>query len=70
MVKKPLRVDNPAIVFFCFVFSKNISRNGIFKKEQKERYVIPTTLEFCNHFHVAVWHWAGKASADDWHITM
>lgn len=55
--------------FFCFL-KRNISRNGIFKKEQKERYVIPTALEFCSHFHGALWHWAGKASAGDWHITM
>lgn len=67
------KADNPVIVFCFVLFSqkkKKTSRNGIFKKEQIERYVVPTALEFCSHFHEAVWHWAGEASADDWHITM
>lgn len=69
------RADNPVIVFFLFVcfvlFSqKNISRNGILKNgTKKKRYVVLAALEFCSHFHESVWHWAGKASADDWHIT-
>lgn len=56
---------------FCFVFSKKYLKKWNFKKmeHKKKRYVVPAALEFCSHFHESVWHWAGKASADDWHIT-
>lgn len=38
--------------------------------ETKKKDAVPAMLESRAHFHEAVWHWAGDASADDWHITL
>lgn len=73
MKKEPLQPDNAVIdffFFFFFFFLKKILRNGIFKMETKKKDVVPAMLASCTHFHEAVWHWAGNASADDWHITL